>query len=184
MLLKNGDPVIQAKLDHERYPFLVAGYTIFDYNEYPQFSFQAMINCNHSKFWLVLTSIIKIIPEPIIFSIGDYENLNEIAGNYSNEQLITILSKYSESLSNDTGIQMLINHQSTNSAFQLYVSDCKFFEIYSSDDSKLINLMIDLGLPEIKKLATVNEFPRTMTGQPIENTQSLLMSIKASLEKI
>lgn len=79
---------------------------------------------------------------------------------------------------------MLINHQSAISAFQLYVSDCKYFEIYTSDDSKLINLMIDLGLPEIKNLATVNEFPRIMTGQPIENTQSLLMSIKASLEKI
>jgi hypothetical protein len=183
ILLKNAESIVQEKLEKERRPFLVAG-SIIDYNEFPQFSFQVMINCNHSKLWLVFTSIIQLIPEPIQFSIGDYESLSEIAGSYSNGKLINILSKYSELLSNDTGIQMLINHQSSNSAFQLYASDCKYFEIYTSDDSKLINVMIDLGLPEIKNLATVDEFPRTMTGQPIENTQSLLMSIKTSLEKI
>lgn len=184
IVLKNGDPITQERLVQERKPYLVAGYAITNYNEYPQFSFQATINCNHSQFWLVLTSIINLIPDPIIFSIGDYPNVNEVAGNYSNEQLITILSKYAESLTKDTEIRLLINHQNENSAFQLYVSDCKYFEIYSSDDSKIIKLMIDLGLPEIKNLATVNEFPRTMIGQPIENTQSLLSRIRSALEKI
>lgn len=184
ILLKNDDPITQERLVQERQPYLVAGYTITNYNEYPQFSFQATINCHHSQFWLVLTSIIKLIPDPINFSIGEYGNINDVAGNCSNEQLVITLSKYSEPLTNDTEIQMLFNHQNESSAFQLYVSDCKYFEIYSSDDSKLIKLMTDLELPEIQNLATVDEFPRTMTGHPIENTQSLLSSIRTALEKI
>jgi hypothetical protein len=182
IILSNDDPIVQEKLVRERQPYLVAGYTIKSYNELPQFSFQATINCNHSQFWLTLTNIIELIPEPIKFSIGDYGNLNEVEGDYSRDKLITTLTNYAESISKDTEVEMLFDHQSESLAFQLYVSDCKFFEIYCSEDAQLKNVMIDCGLPEISNLATVNEFPRIMKGQPCENTQSLLLNIRGHVK--
>lgn len=184
IILCNDDPVIQERLVRERRPNLVAGYAIMAYNKSPEFSFNAIVNCHHSQFWNTLTKIIELMPEPITFSIGDYGNLNEEDGVYSKRQLIKVLNNYSGSISNDTEIQMLFNHQNESSAFQLYVSDCKFFEIYGSNDKEFRETMLDCNLPEIPDLATIDEFPRTMTGQPGEATKLLLGNIRHAFELI
>ena len=183
IILRNDDPIIQDKLERERKPYLVAGYTIRDYNELPQFSFSATINCHHYQFWDVLIKIIELVSEPIALSIGDYNNLSDLSGSYSQKRLAETLTNYSETISNNTEIQMLFNSQNENSAFQLFVSDCKYFEIYGSDEHELREIMLELSLPEISDLATVDEFPRTMTGEPGDTTQVLLNDIKNALEK-
>lgn len=183
IMLRNDDPIIQDKLERERKPHLLSGYSISDYNELPQFSFSATINCHHSQFWDVLIRIIELASEPIAFSIGDYNNLSDPSGSYSLKYLTETLNNYSEAISGNTEIQILFNSQNNNSSFQLFVSDCKYFEIYGSDENKLREAMLELNLPEVSGLATVDEFPRTMTGEPGDTTQVLLNDIKNALKK-
>lgn len=176
VLLRNEDPIVQERLARERQPFLVEGYSVKALDE-PPFTYQTLVNCHNSQFWTVLSKLFKLITGPVAFSIGEHGKSRSAMGEFSVAQLLSTLGKYSELLATDTEIEMLFD--SAEQPLQLYVSDCKYFELYGSDEAKLRRL--DWGLSEIPRLATIDEFPRVMTGQPLETTQAALEAIRTEL---
>ena len=127
----------------------------------------------------MLSKLFGLITGPVVFSIGEYGKLGSAMGEFPVAQLSLTLGKYSELLATDTEIEMLFD--SVEQPLQLYVSDCKYFELYGSDEAKLRQSMLDCGVSEIPSLATIDEFPRIMTGQPFETSQSALETIKMEL---
>lgn len=178
VLLRNADHIVQDQLARERQPFLVEGYSVKALDE-PPFAYQALVNCHNSRFWTVLSKLFSVITGPVLFTIGEYGKLGSAMGEFSVAQLSLTLSKYSEQLANDTEIEMLFD--SAEQPIQLFVSDCKYFELYGSDEVELRQSMLDCGIPEIPRLATIDEFPRVMTGQPLETSRSAIEAIRTEL---
>lgn len=178
VLLRNADHIVQDQLARERQPFLVEGYSVKALDE-PPFAYQALVNCHNSRFWTVLSKLFSVITGPVLFTIGEYGKLGSAMGEFSVAQLSLTLSKYSEQLANDTEIEMLFD--SAEQPIQLFVSDCKYFELYGSDEVEPRQSMLDCGIPEIPRLATIDEFPRVMTGQPLETSRSAIEAIRTEL---
>lgn len=177
ILIKANDPERQSFLEKERLPYLVPGFSIKEYREIPQFLFSATVNCHHSMFVHVLLGLVGISYDSIMLSVGDYNKLNDLPGSFSKEKINILLSRYSEEIAKNVELQMLINSQSGESAVQIFASDSKFFEVYGADEFAFRSLMDSLDLPEVNDLATLDEFPRTMVGEPGEITQKLLSDI-------
>jgi hypothetical protein len=178
ILLRHEDQIAQDQLACERQPFLVEGYSVKVLDE-PPFTYRALVNCHNSRFWTVLSKLFRLVTGPVDFSIGEYGKPGSAMRHFSVAQLSLTLGKYSELLASDTEIEMLFD--SAEQPLQLYVSDCKYFELYGSDEAKLRQSMLDCGVSEIPRLATIDEFPRIMTGQPLETSQSTSEAIRTEL---
>jgi len=168
IFIQNTDDISrQDYLDNERMLHLVEGYTIIELQDNQDFKYQTLININHSQFWDGLNALIHLIPEPLVFSFGKYDQeLKTLEKEFSRENLVSKLSKLANKISSNIEIEMSFQSISELSLVQLYVSDCKTFELYHSNKELIDKCMSDLGLTIIKDLATVEEFPRTILGKP------------------
>ncbi len=146
-----------------RKKYLVQGYLISELTDGPN-KYRVSINCDHSQFIDCLKHLIKIVPERFIAFIGDFSNLEQLEDDYMVVDIINIIDQNENFIKNCTNIQMAFDYLDETTAFQLYVSDCKFFEVFTDNLEFLKNLETSFQLKRLDDMAILTEFPRTMTA--------------------
>lgn len=165
-----------------RKEFLVEGYLITKLNEGPN-KFQVTINCNHSFFLNCLKYLISITPYPFITFIGEFSKLKQLDGEYYSDQILEVINNNQDFIRDCTNLEMAFDYLDETQAFQLYVSDCKFFEVFTDDLSFIMHLENEFNIQHVEKMVIISEFPRTMTSMPSDEVNANIHKITDTLLK-
>jgi hypothetical protein len=72
----------------------------------------------------------------------------------------------------------------SETAFQVYISDCKFFEVFTDNLDFLKTFNDKFNINEVNDLAILTEFPRTMTSQMSSDVKKEIQNIANTLYSI
>ena len=143
---------------------LIQGFMITELTEEPN-RYRVTINCDHSLFIECMKFLIGIVPERFSIHIGEFGKIRQLDGEYKTDDMLNIIDQNEAFLKDCTNIEMAFDYLDTETAFQVYISDCKFFEVFTDNLDFLKTFEDKFNIKEVNDLAILTEFPRTMTAQ-------------------
>ena len=159
---------------------LVQGYSVAELADGPN-KFRVSINCDYPIFIDCLRYLIGIVPERFLILIGEFGKIEQLDGEYNTNDVINIVDQYECFLEACTNIEMAFDYLDTETAFQLYISDCKFFEVFTNELNFLKLFEQEFNILEVNDLATLTEFPSTMTSQLSSEVKKEIQNITNTL---
>lgn len=159
---------------------LIQGYMISELTEGPN-KYRVTINCNHSLFIECMKFLIGIVPERFLILIGEYSKLEQLDGDYRTDDMLNIIDQNETFLKDCTNIEMAFDYLDAETAFQVYISDCKFFEVFTDNLDFLKTFNDKFNINEVNDLAILTEFPRTMTSQMSSDVKKEIQNITNTL---
>jgi hypothetical protein len=162
IILLDDDDSVKTQVLNQRKTHLVEGYSHAEITENEPYKYTVSINCDHSRFYICLVQLCKMVPEPFVVHIGEFSNLTQLDGQYMLNDMLRVIKQHREFITDCVNFELVLDHVDAGSEFQLYISDCKSFEIYAANELLVSDLESHIGISEVSNLAKVSEFPRTM----------------------
>ena len=121
--------------------------------------------------------LIGTVPERFLILIGEYGKIEQLNGEYKTDDMLNIIDQNEAFLKDCTNIEMAFDYLNTETVFQLYISDCKFFEVFTDNLDFLKTFEDKFNIKEVNDLAILTEFPRTMTAQTSTEVKKEIQNI-------
>ena len=143
--------------------------------------YRVTINCDHSLFIECMKFLIRVVPERFLILIGEFGKIEQLDGEYNTDDMLNIIDQNEAFLKDCTNIEMAFDYLDTGTAFQVYISDCKFFEVFTDNLEFLKTFEDNFNIREVNDLAILTEFPRTMTSQISTDVKKEIQNITNTL---
>jgi hypothetical protein len=125
------------------------------------FTFYAAVNVNNSRLWEVFSALTALFPDEELSCVYGLHEEEPVSTNYfSKEHVLTTLEKYSTELAQDAALEFGILLHTKQSLTELFVTESKYIKFWGSDKEAFMKLMIDFDIPQVPKLAFVDEYPK------------------------
>ena len=179
LLQSADDPSRQAFLETERLPYLVPGYRILT-NAPEGFAFQAIVNCNIEDFWGTLHALLDLMPEEFATAVYEFNGTPEFQRTQSKARTVEVLERYRKGIEANSDLMLVFDANDGGELVNLNVEDGRYFVFSGMSLPAFRNVMQQLPIPHVPKLATLDEFPRALQN-PTEEVADLAKRIISAL---
>lgn len=140
---------------------IVQGFT-FSLNTTQQlpFSFYAEINIDNSRLWHLFLALSGELPQEIRCEYGPAQDEMLITDYFPKEKVLQKLSLFKPELVQDCFLEFGLLHHTKTEMIELFVSESKYIRYWGIDETLFRNCMKDFDIPEMKRLAFIDEFPK------------------------
>jgi len=152
---------IEELLQKRRKANIVEGYTMRA-NETKQlpFSFHGEININNARLWDLFMALTGLFPKEICCVYGLSGDETATTGYFPKTALLKILLGYHQELTQDCFLEFGILCHTRHELVEIFVSESKYIRYWASDRKAFLQCMQVFGIPEIQKLAFIDEYPK------------------------
>jgi hypothetical protein len=122
----------------------------------------AEANVHGPDVWSAFSTLVTdLLPERAAAVVGVIDQEPRLGHYTERDSLLAALSEFAEPLAADCFVEFGAMWQTPETTEEVFVRAAKYIQIWTNDLARLRGTMLRLGVPEVERLAFIDEFPRT-----------------------
>jgi hypothetical protein len=133
------------------------------------FKFHAKININNSRLWELFISLTNLLPNEVSCIYKLFEEKDLFSPNLYKSDILNFLERFKIELTQDCNLEFGLIYKTEDELEEVFVSESKYFKIWSNEETIFRNIMKEFSLKEIPDLNFIDEFPKVVEPLTMHN---------------